>query len=145
MAGQDGVPLSYDVIREDDAPDHKIESEPDCNFKQLTIDCAHLIGAVFKIDARKVHHLIHGFVQGKTAEVWVKQSERRQNGQLDLQALQAHCGGKGNKTVRIKEAENLRTPLTCKNERAMSFKKFLTSMQAMFTGFKDNNEVLTDD
>jgi hypothetical protein len=26
----------------------------------------------------------------------------------------------------------------------MSFKKFLTNMQAMFTGFEDNNELLTD-
>jgi hypothetical protein len=26
----------------------------------------------------------------------------------------------------------------------MSYKKFLTNMQAMFTGFEDNNELLTD-
>jgi hypothetical protein len=72
--------------------------------------------------------------------------EKRQNGQLQFQALlQAHCGGEGNKSVRVKEAENLRTALTYKSKRTMSFKKFLTSMlQAMFTGFKDNGEVLTD-
>jgi hypothetical protein len=31
-----------------------------------------------------------------------------------------------------------------KNERAMSFEKFLTNMQAMFTRFEDNGELLTD-
>jgi hypothetical protein len=45
----------------------------------------------------------------------------------------------------MKEAEVLRNSLRYQNERAMSFKKFLTNMQAMFrTGFKDNNEFLTD-
>jgi hypothetical protein len=64
--------LSY-IIREDDAPDYELEAEPDYNFEQLTINCdAPLIGVVFKTDARKVHQLIHGFVQGETAEVWVK-------------------------------------------------------------------------
>jgi hypothetical protein len=31
-----------------------------------------------------------------------------------------------------------------KNERAMSFEKFLTNMQAIITGFEDNDELLTD-
>jgi hypothetical protein len=143
MYGQDGVPLSY-VIREDDAPDYAIESQPDFDFEQLTIDCAPLTGIVYKTDARKVHQLIHGFVQGETSETWIKPREKRQNGRLDFQALQAHYGGEGNKSVRIKEAEVLRTTLTYKNERAMSFEKFLTNMQAMFTGFEDNDEVLTN-
>jgi hypothetical protein len=95
MTGQDWVSLSH-VIREDDAPDHKIKSEADHDFEQLTFDCAPLINIMFKTDARKTHHLIHGRVQGKTANVWVKQIfERKQNrGRLDfqaLQALQAHC------------------------------------------------------
>ena len=47
-------------------------------------------------------------------------------------------------SVCIKEAEVLRNTLSYKNERTMSFGKFLTNMQAMFTGFEDNNEVLTN-
>ena len=141
--GQDGVPLSY-VIRDEDDPDYAIEAEDDYDFEQLSIHCAPLTGLVFKTDARKVHQLIHGFVQGETAETWIKPKEKRQNGRLDFQALQAHYGGEGNKSVRIKEAEVLRTNLSYKNERTMSFEKFLTSMQAMFTGFEDNEEVLTN-
>jgi hypothetical protein len=143
IAGQDGVPLSY-IIRDNEQPDYEIENQPDFDFEQLTINCAPLTGIVFKTDARKVHQLIHGFVQGETSETWIKPKEKKQNGRLDFQALQAHYGGEGNKSVRIKEAEVLRTTLAYKNERAMSFEKFLTSMQAMFTGFEDNDEVLTN-
>jgi hypothetical protein len=50
----------------------------------------------------------------------------------------------GSKSVRIKESEVLRTNLAYRNERTMSFDKFLTSMQSMFAGFEDNGEVLND-
>jgi len=143
ILGQDGVPLSY-VIREESEPDYTIEEEPGFDFEQLCINCAPLTGLVFQTDARKVHQLIHGFVQAEIAETWIKPKERRKNGRIDFFALQAHYGGEGNKSVRIKEAEVLRTNLSYKNERAMSFEKFLTSMQAMFTGFEDNEEVLTN-
>jgi hypothetical protein len=103
-----------------------------------------LVGVFYKTDVRKVHQLIHGFVQGETAETWIKPKEKSQNGRLDFKALQAHYGGKGKKSVRIKESEVLRNSLHYKNERAMSFEKFLTNMQTMFTGFEDNNELLTD-
>jgi hypothetical protein len=66
LAGQDTVPMSC-IIREDDAPDCKIETEPDSNFEQLTIDCDPTTDIVFKTAVRKVHHLIHGFVHGETA------------------------------------------------------------------------------
>jgi hypothetical protein len=82
-------------------------------------------------------------VQGETAKTWIKPEENRQNGRLDLKALQAHYGGEGNRSARIKEAEVLRNLLHYKNERAMSFEKFLTNMQAMLTGFEDNDELLT--
>ena len=83
-------------------------------------------------------------MQGEISETWIKPQERRQNGRLDFKALQAHYGGEGNKLVQIKEAEVLRKTLHYKDERAMLFKKFLTNMQSMFTGFADNEEVLTD-
>jgi hypothetical protein len=87
-----------------------------------------LVVVFYKTDARKVHQLIHGFAQGETAKTWIKPKEKRQNGRLNFKALQAHYGGEGNKSVRIKEAEVLRNSLHYKNERAMSFEKFLTNM-----------------
>ena len=93
---------------------------------------------------RRADELVPDVDIGETSETWIKPKKKRQNGRLDFKALQAHYGGEGNKSVRIKEAEVLRNTLSYKNERTMSFEKFLTNMQAMFTGFEDNNEVLTN-
>ena len=106
ILGQDGVPLRY-VIRESAAPDYVIELQPDYNFKQLSINCMPLKKLTYKTDCRKVHQIIHGFVQGETAETWIRPKERNQDGRLDYLTLLAHYGGKGNKTARIKEAEAL--------------------------------------
>jgi hypothetical protein len=135
--------LSYVILENNDLY-YEDEDKGDFHFEQHSIKCAPLGVAFYKTDACKVHQLIHGFVQGKTAKAWIKPKEKRQNGWLNLKALQAHYSGEGNKSVRIKEAEVLRNSLHYKNERAMSFKKFLTNMQVMFTGFEDNYKVLMD-
>ena len=92
----------------------------------------------------KVHQLMHGFLQGDTAETCIKTKYRKQYGQLEYLSLLDNYGGKFNKAVRIKEAEVLRTLLIYKNDRAMSFDKFLTNMQTTFTGFSENGEILND-
>ena len=43
IIGQDGVPLIY-VIREFAAPDYTIESQPDYDFEQFSINCVPLAG-----------------------------------------------------------------------------------------------------
>ena len=70
ILGQDGVPLIY-VIRECAETDYAIESQPDYDFEQLSINCVQLTGLTYKINSRKAHKLIHGFVQGETAEPWI--------------------------------------------------------------------------
>jgi hypothetical protein len=124
--GQGGVNLEY-VLRLKDEPYYS--NEEDGKFEQLTIACAPLVGEVYKADARKVHQMILRFVQGETAKTWIKHKEKKQDGRLDYTALRAHCGGEGNKTLRIKEAESLRKTLQYKNECAMTFEKFLTYVQ----------------
>jgi hypothetical protein len=111
---------------------------------KLTIACAALQGIGHKTDARKVHQLIHGFVQGETAETWIKPREKKQDGRIDFRALTAHYGGEGNESVWIKEAEVLRNTLHYKNERAMSYERFFTNMQTMFTGFEGDGEILSE-
>ena len=71
ILGQDGVPLRY-VIRESKTQDYTPESQPNYEFKQLLINCVPLTGLIYKTDARNFHQLIHGFVQGETAETWIK-------------------------------------------------------------------------
>jgi hypothetical protein len=142
IQGQDGVPLAY-IIRDNADPDCELENEDDFDFEQLSINCAPLDGLVFQTDAGKVHQLIHGFVQGETAETWIKAAKKKQDGRLDYLALQAHYGGEGKKLIRIKEAEVLRNNLTYKKERTMPFEKFLTSMQSMFAGLMITMKFLT--
>ena len=93
---------------------------------------------IYKIDVRKLYQIIHGFVKNETSETWINPKESKQDGRLDYIALLAHYWGKSNKTVQIKEVEALTTSLVYKNDRAMSFKKFLTNMQKMFTGLSKN-------
>ncbi len=110
IQGQDGVPLSY-IIRDNNEPDYEEEEEEDVNFEKLCVAAAPLEGAIFKNDACKVHQMIHEFVQGDTAETWIKPTAKKQNGRTSYMALKAHYGGKGNKSVRITEAEALLTTL----------------------------------
>ena len=56
----------------------------------------------------------------------------------------AQYGGEGNKAVRIKESEALWTSPIYKNERAMSFDKFLKNMRTMFKGFYKNGDILNE-
>ena len=46
--------------------------------------------------------------------------------------------------MQIKESGRLWTLLIYKNERAVSFNKFLTNMQTMFTGFSKNGEIINE-
>ena len=58
--------------------------------------------------------------------------------------LKDHYGGKVNKYVYIKEAENPVNMIKYTNERSVSFEKFQTNMKYMFTRFRGNDEVLTE-
>jgi hypothetical protein len=141
ILGHNGVPLSY-LLREHDAPDYREEGVLD--FESLCILCTPMFGIGYKQDARKLHQLLHGFVQGETAETWIKAFLRKQDGRVDYKGLLGHFGGEGNKSILIKEAENLRKNLFYKNERGMKLETFLTSMELMFESFAKHEEVLTE-
>jgi hypothetical protein len=99
----------------------------------------------FQADSRKVHQLITGLVHGEAAETWIKSVARRRNGRIDFRALTDHCGGAGNKSFRIKKAEVLRGTLTYKNERAVSFEKFIANVNLMFVAHAESEEVMSED
>jgi hypothetical protein len=137
FVGQNGVSLNY-VIREHEEPDYAEEETGD--FELLSIAACPLTGPAFKSDARKVHQLLVGFVQGEIAATWIKDHKKKHDGRIDMKALRAHFSGKGHKSVQLKEAEALRTNLHYKNERVMTFENFLTKMQYMFLAYEDNKE-----
>jgi hypothetical protein len=144
ILGHDGVPLHY-VIRKEVAPNYDDENDPESSFDQLTVLCAPLDGPIFNADSCKVHQLIHGFVQGETAETWIKPKAKLKNGRIDFLELQAHYSSEGNKSLCIKEAEQLRMSLEYRNERAMSFEKFLTKMHHMFESYADYDEPIPEE
>jgi hypothetical protein len=141
IPGHNGTPLCY-LLRESDAPDYTNEATLD--FLQLMILCTPMHGVGFREDASKLHHLIHGFVQGETAEAWLKANLKKCNGRIDIKGLEAHYGGQGNKSILIKEAEALRKNLVYKNERTLKLESFLTTMEAMFESFATHDEGLTN-
>jgi hypothetical protein len=126
ILGQDGVSLSY-VIRENEDPDYEDEDNNDDNddFEQLLIKCAPLSGLIFKTDAHKVHQFIHGFMQGETAETWIKPREKRQDSQTDFKALQAHYGGEGSKSIRIRKPRFLGTHFSTRVSKQCRLKSSL--------------------
>ena len=76
--------------------------------------CMLFDGLTYKKYSRKVHQLIHGFLQGDTVDTWMKLKDRRYDVKLDYLALLGHYGCKGNKAVWIKESEALWTLLIYK-------------------------------
>ena len=138
IPGVRGVPLTY-VIRSNVNPD------PDGHdtFVQKCIACAPLDGPHFEADARRVHQLITSFVQGESAEQWIKMHARKQNGRIDWLALSAHYKGEGNTSRRIAEADRLRDTLHYKSERALAFTTFLSRVQHMFNLYEEEKEPYT--
>ena len=140
IPGVSGIPLSY-VIRKEDTPDDERTYE---SFNERMICRAPLAGQYFIADARRVHNLLLGFLQGENTESWIKSVARYQDGRRDMTALRRHYSGEGNSTRRISDAKRIQQTLHYKTERALPFNKFLDSLQKMFTIFEEEEEPLTE-
>ena len=126
--GANGVPLSY-VIRDDELPDvHKKER----NFIKRCILCAPLEGEYYLADRQRVHNLIVNATSGCPSADWIKSSLKYSNGRRTWKKLVNHFAGPGTASVALAEAEKLRNTLHYRNERAMSFEKFLTNCEKMY-------------
>jgi len=140
IPGVSGIPLSY-VIRKEDNPDEERTYE---SFNERMICRAPLVGQYYTADARRVHNLLLGFLQGENTESWIKSVARYQDGRRDMTALRRHYSGEGNSTRRISDAKRIQQTLHYKTERALLFNKFLDSLQKMFTIFEEEEEPLTE-
>ena len=113
-------------------------------FNERMIRRAPLRGQYYIADARRVHNLIIGFLQGEHTENWIRAIAKFQDGRKDMIALRRHYAGEGNSTRRISDAKKIQSTLHYKTERALPFNKFLDSLQRMFTIFEEENEPLTE-
>jgi hypothetical protein len=140
IPGVTGIPLSY-VVRESAIPEDGREYS---TSTERMIARASLQGQFYEADSRRVHNLLLGFLQGENTENWIRSVARYQDGRRDMEALRRHYAGEGNSTRRIADAKQIQQSLHYKSERALSFSKFLDSLQRMFTIFEDEGEPLTE-
>ena len=84
-------------------PNYDGEYDKVYNFEQLSIKYGPLSGLVSKDYACKVHQMIHIFLKGYIYETWTKPRRSKQYGKVRFKT-----GGKGNKYLRITEAEVLK-------------------------------------
>ena len=107
------------------------EAEADYgSFNECMIHRAPLNGQYYIADARRVHTLLLGFLQGEQTENWIHSISRYQDGRRDMVALRRHYAGEGNSTRRIADAKKIQSSLHYyKTERALPFNKFLDSLQ----------------
>ncbi len=139
IPGDSGIPLSY-VIREQDEPTPGMQYS---TFNERMVHRAPLTGQYYIADARRVHNLLVGFLQGENTEHWTRNIARYQDGRCEMTALR-RISGEGNSTRRIADAKRIQNLLHYKTERALPFNKFLDSLQRMFTIFEEENEPLTE-
>ncbi len=140
IPGVSGIPLSY-IVREQDEPTPGMDYS---TFNERMVHRAPLTGQYYIADARRVHNLLVGFLQGENTENWIRNIARYQDGRRDMIALRRHYAGEGNSTRRIADAKRIQNSLHYKTERALPFNKFLDSLQRMFTIFEEENEPLTE-
>ena len=140
IPGVNGIPLSC-VVRENEIP---VEEETYASFNERMIHRAPLEGQYYLADARRVHQLLYGFLQGENTESWIRGIAKHQDGRRNMIALRRHYAGKGNSMRRIADAKKIQTTLHYKSERALPFNKFLDTLQRMFTIFEEENEPLTE-
>jgi hypothetical protein len=105
---------------------------------------APLNGQYYMADARRVHSLLLGFLQGEQTENWIRYIFRYQDGRRDMDALRRQYAGEGNSTRRIADAKKIQSSLHYKTKRALPFNKFLDSLQHMFTIFEEEKEPLSE-
>ena len=140
IPGVSGIPLSY-VVREQDEPTPGTVYP---TFNDRMINRAPLTGQYYVADARRVHTILNGFLQGENTESWIRNIAKYQDGRRDMLALRRHYAGEGNSTRRIADAKRIQSTLHYKTERALPFNKFLDALQKMFTIFEEENEPLTE-
>ena len=115
IPGVSGIPLAY-IVREEEEPE---EGYIYATFNERVIKRAPLRGQYYIADARRVHNLLVGFLQGENTENWIRAIAKYQDGRKDMIALRRHYAGEGNSTRRISDAKKIQTTLHYKTERAL--------------------------
>ena len=139
--GSNGVPLSYVICTNDD-PD---TDEEHSDFISNTIACAPHTGEFYAADKMTVFNMIVSFTTGQPSSDWIKPTLKYKDGRRSMKALRDHLSGEVNDSRNKADADRLKETLHYKNERAMTFKIFLTQCQKMYNIYEKEGEEMSDD
>ena len=146
IIGAKGMPLTY-VIRVTD----QAEFDQDLEYDEDIINAVELTGEDFKIDARTVHKIILQNVnEDSDAYTYVQPLLRKQNGGLDMLALNDRYHNNATKQAMINKAKLTLSHLRYKNERCFPFETLSAKLQKSYdeleaNGRKVDNGDIVDD
>ena len=138
IKGVRNIPLVY-IIRKDLPDGHTFVNEMERLIYQ-----APLTGPVFKADARQVHNILRAAVIGTDGWHWFKDTDLRQDGRVSMDKLRAHYDGEGAVSHRLTRARQRLASLYYKNENALSFEKYSTSMNDCFLTMAEAKQPKTE-
>jgi hypothetical protein len=117
--GSKGVPLLY-AIRDHDAP--LFDGN---DWEELAISAAPFTGLDWEADRKTVHlFLTNNVLEDSDAHAYIKPLMMRNNGRLDMKALQERYENEATIQARVNAANKTWELLVYKNERAMTFEDF---------------------
>uniref|UniRef100_A0A7S0GE90 Uncharacterized protein n=1 Tax=Proboscia inermis TaxID=420281 RepID=A0A7S0GE90_9STRA len=93
-----------------------------------------------------VFNMIISFTTGQLSKDWIKSTVKYANGKRAMKAFQDHFSGEGNASRNpLSEADRLEDLLHYKEERAMSFKTFLTQCQKMYNILEIEGDAMSEE
>lgn len=121
IIGARGIALSY-VTRDHDAPDLTER----LTWDERAMHTAPHTGQAFTQDVLTVHNIVlRNIADGSDAFTYVKPHLKKKNGRTDVQALQGRYENPAMQEQYVNEAKRTLETLTYRNERAMTFEKFV--------------------
>jgi hypothetical protein len=103
-----------------------------------------LEGAAFRRDNNTVWALLKSAIITSPAWEWIKQLDGKGDGRLAMNKLCAHYDGPDKRRSRLSLSEADIERTFYKNERALSFEKFITKLTGAFQMLAQHSEPYTD-
>ena len=134
IIGAQGVPLSY-VIRSDT----DIDDDPTMSWEEKFEYSVLLAGPEYTIDKRTVHQIIiRNVAEDSDAYTYLKPKVNREDGRVDIKALEGRYENPATKQERINAANRVLDSIIYKNERIMSFESFSRKLQEAVDELSEN-------
>ena len=123
IIGAKDIALNY-VIRQNDTP----ELSDQANWEERDILSAPHAGNTCRLDTLAVHGaILCNISESSDAYTYVKTNIRLDDGRIDIKALRARYENPAMQDMHINEAKKTLANIPYRNERAMTFEKFVAT------------------